>query len=102
MAQPRLSVEAKGKTLPKLLAESKTSELAALRAKLEPDGARLAHEKELSKDKAQRLVEKNEAKTPEDETPDLLRELAIVYQERIEIVKVMLAAVQEEVANRGR
>jgi hypothetical protein len=98
----RALVAVKVKSLPKILSGSKTAELEALRLKIEQTALDLAHEKELAKDKAQRLVEKNQAATAGGESADELREIALVYQERIEILKAILAGIQEEVANRGR
>lgn len=98
----RLLVEAKEKTLPKLLATKKTHELVDFATKLEKTTLDLTHERELAKDEAQALVEKNQPADKEGRSPDVLRELAHVYEERIEVLKAILAAVRDEITNRSR
>ena len=92
----RALLEAKVVGLTKFVTEQRTSDLVALVLQIEKAILDANHEGELLKDKAQRILESG-AKEVEG-----LRELALAYRERIEILKPILAAVKEEVANRGR
>ena len=56
------------------------------------------YESEMPKDRAQQATATNGDARQIDE----LRGLAICYHERIELLKPILAALKEEIANRGR
>lgn len=92
----RLLVAAKTLTIPALLREKKTAELTALSVQIEQLILDLNHEAEMEKDRAQRALEQS-PQTAEDH-----RELAVVYRERIEILKPINAAIKEEIANRAK
>jgi hypothetical protein len=92
----RSLVAAKTLTLPKLLREKKTAELASLIVQIEQVILDLNHEAEMEKDRAQRAAEQD------PEAVEYHRELAIVYKERIEVLKPINAAIKEEIANRER
>jgi hypothetical protein len=125
----RALVAAKNQQLPAILREKKTDELSALVVKIEQTILDLNHECELAKDQAQQSVASGD--TPRDNaglarqrglpdavararglpmpvasTPDRgieeLRGLAISYRERIELLKPILTALKEEIANRNR
>lgn len=92
----RVLVACKTLTLPQLLREKKTAELAALTVKIEQVILDLNHESEMEKDRAQRAAEQD-PQAVEDH-----RELAVVYKERIEVLKPINAAIKEEIANRTK
>jgi hypothetical protein len=109
----RAIVAAKNQQLPAILRERKSDELSALTVKIEQTILDLNHECEAAKDQAQQTVASGD--TPEASvrggrgsagpaTTGLneLRGLAICYRERIELLKPILAALKEEIANRSR
>jgi hypothetical protein len=79
-----------------LLREKKTTELTGLAVQIEQLILDLNHEAEMEKDRAQRALEQNPAVVEEH------RELAVVYKERIEVLKPIGTAVKEEIANRSK
>jgi len=127
----RAIIAAKNQQLPAILREKKTDELSALVVKIEQTILDLNHECELAKDQAQQSVASGEtprdsasvgrqrgvpadvarakgrgfpaaaASTPARDL-DELRGLAISYRERIELLKPILTALKEEIANRNR
>jgi len=97
-ARNRAIITAKNLQLPGMLRESKTTELSALVVKIEQTILDLNHESELAKDHAQQAT----ATGAEPGRIDELRGLAISYRERIELLKPILAALKEEIANRNR
>ena len=94
----RALVAAKTQQLPDILRNWKTDELTTLVVKIEQAILDLNHECEVAKDKAQQVTATNDDARQIDE----LRGLAISYRERIELLKPILTAVKEEIANRGR
>ena len=111
----RALIAAKNQQLPAILRDKKTDELAALVTKIEQTILDLNHECEVAKDRAQQSVADNG--TPRDTSDnkrgratatvrvqniDDLRGLAICYRERIELLKPVLGAIKEEIANRNR
>ena len=94
----RAIIAAKNQQLPALLRENKTDELSAFVVKIEQTILDLNHESEVAKDRAQQANAANE-NTPLAEE---LRGLNISYRERIELLKPILAALKEEIANRNR
>jgi hypothetical protein len=114
-ARNRAIVAAKNHQLPAILRERKTEELTELVVKIEQTILDLNHECEVAKDQAQQSVASGEAPAQQlrggrgDASPatnttslDELRGLAICYRERIELLKPILAALKEEIANRNR
>ena len=94
----RALIAAKNRQLPAILRESKTDELATLVVRVEQTILDLNHESEVAKDRAQQVTATNgDAQQAEE-----LRGLNISYRERIELLKPILAAVREEIANRNR
>ena len=91
-------VAAKNQQLPALLRERKTDELSALVVKIEQTILELNHECEVAKDRAQQATTTNGDPRQVEE----LRGLTISYRERIELLKPILAALKEEIANRSR
>jgi hypothetical protein len=91
-------IVAKNQQLPVLLRENKTEQLSALVITIEQTTLTLNHEGELAKDHAQQLTAAGGNARQIDE----LRGLAISYQERIELLKPIAAALKEEIANRNR
>ena len=91
-------VAAKNQQLPAMLRDRKTDELSALVVKIEQTILELNHECEVAKDKAQQATATNGDPRQIEE----LRGLAISYRERIELLKPILTALKEEIANRGR
>ena len=94
----RAIIAAKNQELPAILREKKTDELSALVVKIEQAILDLDHECEVAKDRAQQATATNGAAQPIEE----LRGLAISYRERIELLKPMLTALKDEIANRAR
>jgi hypothetical protein len=116
-ARNRALIAAKNQQLPAILRERKTDELAALVVKIEQTILDLDHECEVAKDQAQQSVAAGGSATestrsgrgrgaagPTENTPNLdeLRSLAISYRERIELLKPILSALKDEIANRSR
>ena len=94
----RALIAAKNQQLPAILRDWKTDALSALVVKIEQTILDLDHECEVAKDRAQQATATNGDARQIDE----LRGLAISYRERIELLKPILAALKEEIANRGR
>jgi hypothetical protein len=88
-------VAAKTLVLPNLLQNDKTSELLNLEVKMEQAIVLLEHKAELSKEHA-------EAAVVDGHSPDESREFALIYQERVAILKPMLGAVKGEIENRQK
>ncbi len=86
----------KNRTLPKLLRDGRTADLSRLVERLEKLVLDLNHEGEVAKDRAQRAVETQSGEA------EHLREISLVYKERIEVLKPILAALKEEIANRAK
>ena len=94
----RAIIAAKNQQLPAILRDSKAAELSALVVKIEQTILALNHESEVAKDRAQQATATNgDARQIEE-----LRGLTISYRERIELLKPILTALKEEIANRGR
>jgi hypothetical protein len=91
-------IAVKNQQLPAMLRDRKTDELAALVVKIEQTILELNHESEVAKDRAQQATATNGDPRQVEE----LRGLAISYRERIELLKPILTALKEEIANRGR
>ena len=100
-ARNRAIIAAKTTQLPGLLRDSKTDELTALVVKIEQTILDLNHECEIAKDRAQQAVAAGPAETG-GVAPDDLREFALSYRERIELLKPIGAAIKDELANRNR
>jgi len=97
----RSLLDAKAKTSPSSFATGAERILRSRVERREGDPRGHARE-ELVKDRAQRLIETNAAA---GQRPRHRRQLAgarLIYQERIEILKPILAAMREELANRNR
>jgi hypothetical protein len=115
-ARNRAIVAAKTQQLPAILRENKTDELTALVVKIEQTILDLNHECEVAKDQAQQSVADgssentrpargergNVSQTTIPTQFEETRGLAICYRERIELLKPILAALKEEIANRNR
>jgi hypothetical protein len=82
--------------LPILLRDKKTAELTALTVQMEQTILDLNRESELEKDRAQRAAGTG------SKDVDPLRELSLLYKDRIEVLKPILAAIKEEIANRAK
>jgi hypothetical protein len=91
----RALLAVKNRSLRKICDQGSTSDLKSLVEKLEGHILDVSHEGELAKDKVQKELEAGRA-------ADMWREMVIVYKERIEILKPVLGAIKEEVANRGK
>lgn len=98
----RALIAIKNRALPTFLRSATTAELTAFVTRLEQQSLDVAHEEELVKDRAARLVEKNESADENGQGVDELREIAIIYRARIEILKAILGLAREEITNRGR
>lgn len=94
----RTIVAAKNQQLPAIIRGSKSDELNALVVKIEQTILDLNHEGEVAKDQAQQATASN----GEGRQLDELRGLALCYRERIELLKPVLTALKEEIANRNR
>jgi len=92
-------LNAKNQSLPSLLRDKKNADLAALTTRVEQVILDLNHESETSKDRAQQVVERGSGGANQVAE---MRELAVAYKERIEILKPILAAIKEETANRNK
>lgn len=110
-ARNRALVAAKTTQLPGMLRDWKTAELTNLVVKVEQTILDLNHECEVAKDKAQQMTADGVREAANSGRPraqaaasklDELRELSIAYRERIELLKPILGAIKEEIANRGR
>ena len=73
----------------------KTAELVDLTVKMEQVILDLEHEAELAMGSAQ-------GEAGEGNSAQRYREWALVYKERISILRPMLSAIKEEIANRGK
>lgn len=82
-------LDAKNRSLDKLLREESRDTLLKLATRIEKSILDLNEKAERSKDKAQTMVEKGEG----DPAPD--RELSVLCRQRIEILKPILAAVKQ-------
>jgi type IV pilus biogenesis protein CpaD/CtpE len=124
----RAIVAAKNEQLPGILRSWKTDQLSALVVKIEQTILDLNHECELAKDKAQQSVADGTSQNadtdvqstrmnargrglpaatgqPRDSATSSVeaqRDLSISYSERIELLKPILAALKDEIANRNR
>jgi len=104
----RAIIVAKNMQLPSLLRDSKTSDLTALVIKIEQAVLDLNHESEVANDRAQRMAAGSDrtrgsvAANGSTQGIEEVRGLAISYQERIELLKPIAAALKEEIANRNR
>ena len=94
----RAIIAAKNQQLPAMLRDRKTDELSALVVKIEQTILDLNHECERAKDRAQQATATNGDERQIEE----LRGLTISYRERIELLKPILTALKEEIANRNR
>jgi hypothetical protein len=94
----RALIAAKNQQLEKILREMKTDGLSALVTKMEQTILDLDHESEVAKDRAQQATAANGDPRHIEE----LRGLTISYRERIELLKPVVAALKEEIANRNR
>jgi|ERR1035437_2154326 hypothetical protein len=94
----RAIIAAKNQQLPAILREKNTEELTELVVKIEQTILDLNHECEVAKDQAQQATATNGDARQTDE----LRGLAICYRERIELLKPILTALKDEIANRSR
>jgi hypothetical protein len=97
-ARNRAIIAAKNQRLPAMLRDNKTDELSALVVKIEQTILDLNHESEVAKDRAQQAMANNGPAGQIEE----LRGLTISYRERIELLKPILSALKEEIANRSR
>jgi hypothetical protein len=87
-------LEAKNRSLEKLLREESRTTLLGLATRIEKSILDLNEQAERAKDRAQAMVEKGEG----DPLPE--RELSILCRQRIEVLKPILAAIKQEVAAR--
>ena len=94
----RALIAAKNQQLPTILRDWKTDQLSTLVVKIEQTILDLNHESEVAKDRAQQATATNGDASQIEE----LRGLTISYRERIELLKPILAALKEEIANRSR
>jgi hypothetical protein len=115
-ARNRAIVAAKNQQLPAILREKKTDELTELVVKIEQAILDLNHECEIAKDQAQQFVASGYAEntrparggrddasqTTTSTQLEETRGLALCYRERIELLKPILTALKEEIANRSR
>ncbi len=85
-------LQAKNRSLAKVLAEKTGDELLNLTTQVEKTILDLSEEAERAKDRAQSMVQKGEG----DPAPD--RELSILCRQRIEVLKPILAALKQGVA----
>lgn len=97
----RTIVAAKTTQLPALLRDTRTDELSALVVRIEQTIPDLNHEGEVAKDRAQQILAAGAGASPAVSADDL-RDLAISYRERIELLKPIAAAIKEELSNRNR
>lgn len=85
-------LDAKNISLAKILNEKSGDELLALATRIEKAILDLSEQAERAKDRAQAIVEKGQG----DPAPD--RELSVLFRQRIEILKPILAAVKQGAA----
>jgi hypothetical protein len=88
-------IAAKTLTLPALLQNDKTAQLVDLSVKFEQVMFDLEHEAQLARDRAQ-------ANAANGSPAEGEQEWSLIYKERIEILKPMLSAIKDEIANRAR
>ena len=86
-------LEAKNRSLPKVLREKSRAELLSLVTRIEKAILELSEQAEQAKDRAQTKVEKGQG----DPAPD--RELSILCRQRIEVLKPILVAIKQEIAS---
>ncbi|HXX94321.1 MAG TPA: hypothetical protein VEN81_11865 [Planctomycetota bacterium] len=86
---------AKNRTLPKMIREGTTSSLADLATRVEKTILDLNYNREQTNSLAQQAIESGGKAGG-------LPELSLAYKERIEVLKPMVAAIKEELANRGK
>ena len=98
LARNRAIITAKNRDLPALLKNKETAGLTDLVTRFEQTILDLNHESEVAKDKAQQAATSN----GDPQQLDKWRGLSICFRERIELMKPILAALKEEIANRGR
>jgi hypothetical protein len=87
-------LEAKNRSLPKMLKEKSGDELLSLVTRIEKSILDLNEQVEQAKDRAQTMVEKGEG----NPAPD--RELSVLCRQRIEILKPILAAIKGAAASK--
>ncbi|MDW7646052.1 MAG: hypothetical protein SCI25_13540 [Desulfuromonadales bacterium] len=87
-------LEAKNRSLPKTLREGSMDDLLGLVTRIERAALDLNEQSERAKDRAQAMVEKGEG----DPAPD--RELAILCRQRLDVLRPILGALQQEIALR--
>ncbi|BCA78540.1 hypothetical protein [Desulfuromonas sp. AOP6] len=87
-------LEAKNRSLPKTLREGSRDDLLGLVTRIERAALDLNEQAERAKDRAQAMVEKGEG----DPAPD--RELAILCRQRLDVLRPILGALQQEIAMR--
>ncbi|MEN6474521.1 MAG: hypothetical protein ABFD81_10950 [Syntrophaceae bacterium] len=85
-------LDAKNRSLPKILSEESRDGLLSLVTRIEQAILDLSEKAEQAKDRAQRILEKGEG------DPDPERELSLLCRQRIEILKPILAAIKQEAA----
>jgi tetratricopeptide (TPR) repeat protein len=96
----RRILEAKDGLLPAALRNDKTTDLQALKTRIEETMLDLTHESASAKDHAELAATDKGALAAYAVVQQ--RELSLVYQERIELLKPMLAAARDELANRQK
>ena len=92
----RVLLQAKNRTLPGLLKEGNTDKLVELATKIEQAVLAVDHQASLAKDRAQQIIEKGNGDPAAD------REISYLCTEHLAVLKVILAAIKEELANRQR
>ncbi len=100
-ARNRAIIAAKTAQFPAILSGWKTDKLSALAVRIEQTILDLNHECEVAKDQAQESIA-NRGEAKKTASLEELRGLAISYRERIELLKPLLVALKEEIANRSR
>ncbi len=85
-------LEAKNRSLTRILKEKTGDELPALATRIEKSILDLSGQAEQAKDRAQAIVEKGQG----DPAPD--REFSVLCRQRIEVLKPILAAIKQEAA----
>jgi hypothetical protein len=94
-ARNRALIAANTLTLPGIIQGQKTADLVNLKVKIEQTIFDLEHVAEIDKEQA-------EASTASGGDAGELREMSLVYRERIEILKPMLEGLKQEIVNRGK
>jgi len=87
-------LDAKNRSLEKVLREESRDGLLVMITRIEQSILDLSEKSEQAKDRAQRIMEKGEG------DPDPERELSLLYRQRIEVLKPILAALKQEAALR--